>query len=171
MSVPDLLVYYGNILAIETKSRRYSGPQWDALIEGLDTLRVCSELFSTNPNKLSKILKYMQALVLRYQRTLFAVIAALFETSDWMRFEREAVRNEEFEISAVIWALKIGPRGLALGRAKGKTEVETLLAAEEAWVASHEDTAEYDSKKKALKQFAAGVVQWGYGAAGLFSAK
>jgi hypothetical protein len=171
MSIADLLVYYGNILAIETKSKRYSGRQWDALIEGLDTLRVCSEIFSANPNKLCKIVEYMQALVPRYQRTLFAVVAAIFETFDWMRFEREAVWNQEFEISAVIWAFKIGLKGLALGRAKGKTEIETLLAAEEAWVASHEDTVEYDSKKKALKQFATGVVQWGNGVAGLFAAK
>jgi hypothetical protein len=161
MSTPDLLVHYANILAIETKIERYTGPQWDTLVDGLDTLRICSELFSSaNNHELGKILAYICALTPRHQTTLFTVLAIVFETMDWMRFERRAVKREEFEISAVVWVLKIGPKGLALGRSKGKTELGTLLAAEEAWIDANQNAIGYNARRKTLAQLAAGLVEW-----------
>ena len=86
-----------------------------------------------------------------------------------LRFERQVVEKEEFEISAVVWAFKIGPRGLTQGRSKGKKELETLLEAEEAWIAANRNAVDYEENKKALQQLAAGFVEWGTNASGLFS--
>ncbi|KAL1801669.1 hypothetical protein ACET3X_002011 [Alternaria dauci] len=136
---------------------------WDALFEGLDTLRICSRIFSAAAtDELPKVLRYVnRKLSPRQQLTLFLVLSAIFETTNWMRFERLVVQKEEFEISAVVWAFKLGPKGLMLGRLKGKKDLEMLLEAEEAWIAANDDTAGYEEGKKALLQLAAGIVEWG----------
>ncbi|KAG9189103.1 hypothetical protein G6011_05971 [Alternaria panax] len=99
----------------------------------------------------ASILAYVEhVLSPRLQVTLFIVLAAIFETTEWWLLERQAVKKEEFEISAVVWALKIGPKGLVMGRSMGKSELETLLAAEEAWISANHDAVDYDEGKKAL---------------------
>ena len=173
MGVSGLLIHYASILAVETKVDLHTGPQWDALVEGLDTLRICSELFSNatihDPPKVFGYVNYK--LSPQHQVTLFIALSAIFKTADWMRFERQVVEKEEFEISAVVWAFKIGPRDLKLGRSKGKKELETLLEAEEAWIAANRNAVNYEESKKALLQLAAGFVEWGTNAAGFFGAK
>ena len=171
MGVSGLLIHHASILAVENKVDLHTGPQWDALVEGLDTLRICSELFSNatihDPPKVFGYVNYK--LSPQHQVTLFIALSAIFKTADWMRFERQVVEKEEFEISAVVWAFKIGPRDLKLGRSKGKKELETLLEAEEAWIAANRNAVNYEESKKALLQLAAGFVEWGTNAAGLFS--
>jgi hypothetical protein len=172
LGVPGLLIHYASILAVETKIDLHTGPQWDALVEGLDTLRICSELFSNATIDLPKVFGYVNyKLSPQHQVTLFIVLSAIFKTTDWMLFERQVVEKEEFEISAVVWAFKIGPRGLTLGRSKGKKELETLLEAEEAWIAANRNAIDYEESKKVLLQLAAGFVEWGTNAAGFFGAK
>ncbi|CAN9081125.1 unnamed protein product [Alternaria alternata] len=172
LGVPGLLIHYASILAIENKVDFHTCPQWDALVEGLDTLRICSKLFSdATIDDLPKVFGYVNyKLPPQHQVTLFIVLSAIFKTTDWMLFERRIVEKEEFEISAVVWVFKIGPRGLTLGRSKRK-ELETLLEAEEAWIAANRNAVDYEESKKALLQLAAGFVEWGTNAAGLFSAK
>ena len=173
MGISGLLIHYASIPAVENKVDLHTGPQWDALVEGLDTLRICSELFSNATiHDLPKVFGYVNyKLSPQHQVTLFIVLSAIFKTTDWMRFERQVVEKEEFEISAVVWAFKIGPRGLTQGRSKGKKELETLLEAEEAWIAANRNAVDYEENKKALQQLAAGFVEWGTNAAGFFGAK
>jgi hypothetical protein len=169
MPTPDLLIHYANHLAIDTKTAPYTGSQWDALIDGLDTLRICSSLFTTH--KPHCVVEYMHTLSPRHLRTLYVVISIIFKTSNWMRLEREAIRDAEVSISAVVWVLKMGPRGLALGRAKGRTEMQMVLGAEKAWVAANEGTDGFWERREELVRVAAEVVVWGRGAAGLFGKK
>jgi hypothetical protein len=169
MPTPDLLIHYTNHLAIDTKTQRYTSPQWDALIDGLDTLRICSSLFTTHKPRC--IVEYMHTLPPHQLRTLYVVISVIFKTSNWMRLEREAIRDAECSISAVVWVLKMGPRGLALGRAKGRTEMQMVLGAEKAWVAAYEGTDGVWERKGELVRVAAEVMLWGRGAAGLFGKK
>jgi len=88
-----------------------------------------------------------------------------------MNLEREVVRDEEFEISVVIWALKLGPEGLMLGRVEGKSEMQILLVAEEAWIVVNESKVEHEEDKLELMRVAAEVTMWGRGAAGMFAKK
>lgn len=173
MGVSGLLIHYASILAVENRVNLHISPQWDALVESLDTLRICSELFSNATiDDLPKVFGYVNyKLSPQHQVTLFMVLSAIFKTTDWMLFERQIVEKEEFEISAIVWVFKIGPRGLTLGRSKGKKELETLLEAEEAWIAANRNAIDYEESDKTLLQLAAGFVEWGTNAAGLFSAK
>lgn len=173
MGVSGFLIHHASILAVETKVDLHTGPQWDALVEGLDTLRICSELFSNATiDDLPRVFGYIKyRLSPQHQVALFVVLSAIFKTTDWMRFERQIVEKEEFEISAVVWVFKIGPKGLTLGRSKRKKELETLLEAEEAWIAANHNAIDYEESNKTLLQLAAGFVEWGTNAARLFSAK
>jgi len=107
----------------------------------------------------------------QHQLSLSIVLSIILDTDDWMNLEREIIRHEEFEISVVIWALKIGPEGLMLGRVEGKSELQILLAAEEAWITVNEGKEEYEEKKLELRRVAAEVTMWGRGAAGMFAKK
>jgi len=107
----------------------------------------------------------------QHQLSLSIVLSIILDTDDWMNLERELVRDEEFEISVVIWALKLGPEGLMLGRVEGKSEMQILLAAEEAWIVVNEGKVEYEEKKMELRRVAAEVTMWGRGAAGMFAKK
>jgi hypothetical protein len=139
LGVSGLLIHYASILAVENRVDLHISPQWDALVEGLDTLRIFSELFSNATiDDLPKVFGHVNyKLSPQHQVTLIMVLSAIFKTTDWMLFERQIVEKEEFEISAIVWVFKIGPRGLTLGRSKGKKELETLLEAEEAWIAAN----------------------------------
>ena len=56
-----------------------------------------------------------------------------------------------------------------LGRVEGRSEMQILLAAEEAWIVVHESKPEYEEKKMELRRVAAEVTMWGRGAAGMFA--
>ncbi|KAI4638486.1 hypothetical protein J4E93_010040 [Alternaria ventricosa] len=170
-SAQDIIAYYAKILAIETKSKPHPSLTSNAIIDGLDTLRICSEIFSNNPAKPSFVAEYLHMLEPQHQLSLSIVLSVILDTDDWMSLEREVVRDEEFEISVVIWALKIGPGGLMLGRVEGKSEMQILLGAEEAWIVVHENTPEYEEKKMELMRVAAEVTMWGRGVAGMFAKK
>ncbi|RYO20495.1 hypothetical protein AA0111_g9953 [Alternaria arborescens] len=104
LGVSGLLIHHASILAVETKVDLHTGPQWDALVEGLDTLRICSELFSNATiDDMPRVFGYIKyKLSPQHQVTLFVVLSAIFKTTDWMRFERQIVEKEGFEISAVV---------------------------------------------------------------------
>ncbi|KAI4942793.1 hypothetical protein J4E91_009712 [Alternaria rosae] len=168
-SVEDLIAYYAKILAIETISNPHPSLKSDAIIEGLDTLRICSEIFSSNPTEPSFVAQYMHTLEPQHQLSLSIALSIMLDTDDWIKLESEAVRNEEFEISVVIWALETGPRDLMLQRVEGKSEMQILLAVEEAWIAVHENLGGYEEKKLDLRRVAAEVIMWGKGAAWMFA--
>ncbi|KAI4685735.1 uncharacterized protein J4E88_003570 [Alternaria novae-zelandiae] len=170
-SAQDTIAYYAKILAIETKSRPYPSLTSNAILDGLDTLRICSEIFSDNPTKPAFVAEYLHMLEPQHQLSLSIVLSIILDPDDWMNLEHEVVRDEEFEISVVIWALKLGPEGLMLGRVEGRSEMQILLAAEEAWIVVNEGKEEYEEKKMELRRVAAEVTMWGRGAAGMFAKK
>ncbi|KAI4681930.1 hypothetical protein J4E81_009691 [Alternaria sp. BMP 2799] len=170
-SAQDIIAYYAKILAIETKSRPHPSLTSNAIIDGLDTLRICSEIFSDNPTKPSFVAEYLHMLAPQHQLSLSIVLSIILDTDNWMNLEREVVRDEEFEISVVIWALKLGPEGLMLGRVEGKSEMQILLGAEEAWIVVNDGEVEFEDRKMELRRVAAEVTMWGRGAAGMFAKK
>ncbi|KAF1831762.1 hypothetical protein BDW02DRAFT_504553 [Decorospora gaudefroyi] len=138
----------------------YTARELGAILEGLDTLRMCSEHWSSPPSNLDSMLDFMHNLDHRRQCALTKVISIVLGTQDWPGFEEEALENEDFEISVLAWVVALGPRGLVLGRLEGKNVAATLLAAEEKWIVGHEEKDGYARKKQALRCFAEGVLKW-----------
>jgi hypothetical protein len=112
MPLQDLLPFYANVLAPHLHS---TGPFFDALIDGLDALHCCTEIWLSSPSKipmakLPAILVFIRTQPLLYQRNLSIALSTIVGSRDWLKFEAEALENEEFEISAIVWAVKVGVR-------------------------------------------------------------
>lgn len=90
-------------------------------------------------------------------------IGLLVGCDNWPDWDYAQVEQQEFEISAVVWAVVVGPAELIIGLEHGKTRVEVLLAAEQAWIEQWIDTLEYEDKKAALGGLADRLCGWAMG--------
>jgi len=88
-------------------------------------------------------------------KALYQVLSTLAGSDSWLDLE---YREHMFHIGAVVWALRVGPRGLAIGWEEGQTFVETLYAAEQEYLATH---AGVIGHKVALLKFAQHFRAWG----------
>ncbi|RMZ74460.1 hypothetical protein GMOD_00003504 [Pyrenophora seminiperda CCB06] len=159
MPIIGLVHMYGQMLtyyAVTTKFPR-SKSDWDPLINGLTILQTCCDILQ-RPSNTGDVILHLRSLRVIDIRCLSNALSAVFETHCWMSFEQEAVENGDFEISAVVWALMLGVRGLHLDLVKGKSGPAAALAAEEAWIAKNEDRKGYEKAKDVLKRLARAVV-------------
>jgi len=98
----------------------------------------------------------------RYQQLRFyALLAKLLDDDKWAETDYKLVKDGDFEISAVLWILKLGPRGLSQGWDQGKSTMATLMDEEEDWVLANIDDPKYEDKKQLLEDFADGLCSWG----------
>jgi hypothetical protein len=97
-----------------------------------------------------------------YQQALYKVLAILVDSKDWPVWDLDLVEQEEFEISVVIWALKLGPLGLTTSIIQGKPVTDILLAVEE-WIMENVENDKYKDDKTALECFAGDLRLWGKG--------
>ncbi|KAH4061762.1 hypothetical protein HBI67_196880 [Parastagonospora nodorum] len=81
--------------------------------------------------------------------------------TDWAEKDKALVEAGDFEVSAVIWALQIGPRGLANGIAGGVGVLQILMDVEQEWMLDHVDDDDFASQVQALRDFAEGLCDWG----------
>ena len=88
-------------------------------------------------------------------KALYHVLSTLAGSDSWLDLE---YREHMFQIGAVVWALRVGPRGLAIGWEEGQTFVETLYAAEQEYLAAHAGVVGH---KVALLKFAQHFRAWG----------
>jgi hypothetical protein len=103
------------------------------------------------------MIRCLQALRPEFQHALCTLLGVLVGCNEWPTWDTAAVANEDFEISAIVWALKVGPIGMARGFTHCKTALEILVFAEEKWLADHMDD------KAALEVFAEDLRAWGKG--------
>jgi hypothetical protein len=139
----------------------------DNLREGCSTLLDCANKLikpgHSDATRYKATIRCLQALRPEFQQALCTFLGVLVGCNDWPTWDTAAVEGENFEISAVVWALKIGPVGLATGFSYCKSVLEILLSAEEKWIADHVDDTEYKGNKTALEVFAKDLRAWGKG--------
>ena len=134
------------------------------LRDGLTVLYNChdewesaSRPFAAMPGR---VLGGLRSLPLSSQRAFDDLLRCLFG-ADWAAIDDKYQVTGDFEISAVLWALQIGPRGLANGWAAGCSTLSTVMAAEEAWVLDNVGGDNYKDKVALLEGFADGLCRWG----------
>lgn len=71
------------------------------------------------------------------------------------------VKSGEFELSAVAWAMHLGPIGIAAGFIQGKGARTSLLAREDRWVAENLEKENAQERRETIADFAGGVCAWG----------
>lgn len=88
-------------------------------------------------------------------QALYHVLTTLTGCSRWLDLE---YREHLFEIGVIIWTLRVGPRGLAVGWKEGQTLAKTLYAAEQEHLVACRDISGH---KDALVDFARRFRAWG----------
>jgi hypothetical protein len=142
------------------RSRRVRDLNSEILREGMAMLLEChSSLATTDAYK--KTIAWLQGIDSYFKQALCKVLGLLVGCGDWPTWDIAVVEQEDFEISAIIWALKLGPLGLATGKIQGKGVPEILLAAEEKWVLDNADKIEFEDDKAALECFVGKLRLWG----------
>jgi hypothetical protein len=101
-----------------------------------------------------------------FQRALSSTLAAITHTDDWYAQDIKDVEAEEYEISAVIWAVVIGPVGLAKRLRESENTTEVLMATEQTWVLANIGNEKYEEEKQVLENFADELCAWGAAVAG-----
>ncbi|KAH3939171.1 hypothetical protein HBI56_231930 [Parastagonospora nodorum] len=125
-------------------------PQCSSTIAAIELLFTCSDLWN-DPTKTP--VKSLDC-ILYYTNNM------LIDT-DWAEKDKALVEAGDFEVSAVIWALQIGPRGLANGIAGGVGVLQILMDVEQEWMLDHVDDDDFASQVQALRDFAEGLCDWG----------
>ncbi|KAE8836425.1 hypothetical protein PTNB85_04939 [Pyrenophora teres f. teres] len=123
------------------------------LADGLTTLQLCSDILS-KPSHPRSVLFFLSGLDPASIAHFSKALDIIFETRDWTEFEREALHNGDFDISPVVWAIMLGPRGLVGEFVRGKMGAAAVLRAEEEWVEMQEGEEGFEKNKKALRWFA-----------------
>ncbi|KAH5594436.1 hypothetical protein HBI45_191020 [Parastagonospora nodorum] len=129
---------------------RTSCPRCSSTIAAIELLFTCSDLWN-DPTKTP--VKSLDC-ILYYTNNM------LIDT-DWAEKDKALVEAGDFEVSAVIWALQIGPRGLANGIAGGVGVLQILMDVEQEWMLDHVDDDDFASQVQALRDFAEGLCDWG----------
>lgn len=96
------------------------------------------------------------------QHAFNKVLSRLIESDgDWATNDYELQAAGDFQISAVLWALYIGPSGIINGLAAGVGVLSILMGAEEFWFSDNDSTPNYEHKVKILEGFTDSLRQWG----------
>jgi hypothetical protein len=106
------------------------------------------------------VLLRISCLSLAKQQAFNALLCRL-AGADWAKVDGEYKISGDFEISAVLWALQIGPWGLFNGLAAGCEPLSILMDPEQHWVLSNNDEPDYKEKVKVLEGFAKSLCKWG----------
>jgi hypothetical protein len=99
------------------------------------------------------ILEKLRALSAREQRMFNYLLYKLLSNS-WPVQDRDLGRTGDFEISAAIWAMRIGPRCITNGMAGGLSTPEILKDVEEEWMFDHVGRPDFDTQIVVLKALA-----------------
>ncbi|CAA9956717.1 hypothetical protein PTMSG1_00325 [Pyrenophora teres f. maculata] len=160
MRIPALVKMYIRLLLTTTSlSLPKTIDTVQTLADGLTTLQLCSDILS-KPSHPRSVLFYLSGLDPASIAHFSKALDIIFETRDWTEFEREALHNGDFDISPVVWAIMLGPRGLVGEFVRGKMGAAAVLRAEEEWVEMQEGEEGFEKNKKALRWFAGELVKF-----------
>jgi hypothetical protein len=127
------------------------------LIESIDFLFTCADEWDDPMRSLKMsvacILEKLRALSAREQRMFNYLLYKLLSNS-WPVQDRDLGRTGDFEISAAIWAMRIGPRCITNGMAGGLSTPEILKDVEEEWMFDHVGRPDFDTQIVVLKALA-----------------
>ncbi|KAH6138021.1 hypothetical protein HBI68_227070 [Parastagonospora nodorum] len=138
-------------------------PQCSSTIAAIELLFTCSDLW----NDLTKTLVKSLDCILYHinnaasSRHPLNVLLQMLIGTDWAEKDKALVEAGDFEVSAVIWALQIGPHGLANGIAGGVGVLQILMDVEQEWMLDHVDDDDFASQVQALRDFTEGLCDWG----------
>ncbi|KAJ4318988.1 hypothetical protein N0V94_004125 [Neodidymelliopsis sp. IMI 364377] len=106
------------------------------------------------------VIAAFRRLPLFHQHCISRTLQHLFGSDDqkWMDVDAQVTEDGEFEISAVVWTLMVGPRALVAGFERGLTVLDTVLNTE-VWLAS--TTASIEARD-VMKGLATGLRSWGH---------
>jgi hypothetical protein len=108
-------------------------------VRGFEILAEISDKWPNSPETIELELRriinvHVELLSVPDTKAVYHVLSTLAGCSSFLEFE---YREHLFEISVFVWALRIGPRGLAQGWEDGRTTVEALYAAEQECLAAY----------------------------------
>jgi hypothetical protein len=124
----------------------------DDFFQSLSALGDCAKLLRSSSDLyklLSKLMSILEGLQAYNQLVLCQAIGTLFADANW-----PTAVHDDFDISPVIWALLLGPQGLAAGFIEAKVVADVLLEMEEKWIAAG------SHKEAELKAFATKLCAW-----------
>ncbi|KAG9189102.1 hypothetical protein G6011_05970 [Alternaria panax] len=134
-----------------------------SLVGGLETLANCAREWSNDSRSfrenVSKILHRLHGLPFLFQLGLYSVIDTLVE--DWPVADQKNFELWGFKVSAVLWLLRIGVRGLTGGLQEGREWRLLLLEAERAWYQERVVAEEYEDAVEDIQRFANVFRKWG----------
>lgn len=138
-------------------------PQFSSTIAAIELLFTYSDVWNDPTKTLAKsvdcILHHINNVA--SSRQGFNALLQMLIGADWASKDKALVEAGDFEVSAVIWALQIGPRGLANGIAGGVGVLQILMDVEQEWILDHVDDNDHANQLQALKDFAKGLCAWG----------
>ena len=160
MTQPELIAFCARVLLsrcdVEPADQKIV---YDNLEIGLQVLANCADewLPSRSIDAVrERIMFCLRNVHIRTQWCAARVIESLFECNDWVTHEKEVVDVGDFELSAVLWLLKVGVRKLALAIVQPRSPIDVALACEENWM------LESDSEKARvqIREFVADLKTW-----------
>jgi len=140
-------------------------PACSSLIAAIELLFTYSDVWNDPTKTLAKSLDCILHHIndAASSRKPLNILLQMLIGADWASKDKTLVEAGDFEVSAVIWALQIGPRGLANGIAGKAGVLQILMDVEQEWILDHVDDDDHASQVQALKDFAKGLCAWGMG--------
>jgi hypothetical protein len=154
--------YCATILAHPHMSSSSYQVTFDNYTLGLHIPDACSQGWEDLSASISAMTRYIMKNLRRVpehtQRCFSSPINRILGCENWLINETQVVDEfQEYEISAVLWLLKIGPRGLASSLVQDRPAAEYALSVEQEYLASDENIDE-----DGLKVFATELKRWGH---------
>jgi len=126
--------------------------------EGLSVLDDCAKFLSTKTySGYFDIIAVLSQVATDSRWVLSLVLRDFLEDVNWP----STVSVVGYEVHPVVWALLLGPLGLAAGLIEGKPLAKILLEAEDDWIKAYTDKTNFKVKTDELKRFAAALCELG----------
>jgi hypothetical protein len=122
----------------------------------LSVLEDCAKFLSNTPSRYFDLMHVLHKIAADSRWVLSLVLGDFLEDTNW-----PSAVFVGHEIHPVVWALLLGPLGLATGSIEGKLWADILLEAEDYWVQKHTDDEDFKDKVDELAQFTAALCEMG----------
>ncbi|KAH3993652.1 hypothetical protein HBI80_199060 [Parastagonospora nodorum] len=124
--------------------------------EGLSVLDDCAKFLSNTPSCYFDLIHVLHNIAADSRWVFSLILRDFLENADW-----PSAVFVGHEIHPVVWALLLGPLGLAAGSIEGKLRADILLEAEDDWVQKHTDDEDFKGKVAELARLAAALCEIG----------
>ncbi|KAH5344635.1 hypothetical protein HBI49_222050 [Parastagonospora nodorum] len=124
--------------------------------EGLSVLDDSAKFLSNTPSCYFDLIHVLHNIAADSRWVLSLVLRDFLEDKNW-----PSAVFVGHEIHPVVWAVLLGPLGLAAGSIEGKLRADILLEAEDHWVQKHVHDEDFDAQLTELARFAAALCEMG----------